>query len=82
MERYPKDPELEGIYVKRCKCGARPYYDRIDPYASWMGCWIECRCGKVGESGSSKQEAVDNWNNDKMDITRFMPLEKLKLKIY
>ena len=29
MDRYPKDEQLTGIYVKRCKCGARPYMDRV-----------------------------------------------------
>ena len=77
MNRYYKDPELEGIYVKRCKCGARPYYDRIDPLIPSYGCWIACNCGRIGKSGSSKQEAIDNWNAGEMDFTRFMPWDKL-----
>ena len=60
---YWKDPELKGIYVKRCKCGARPYWDRI-PISTTPPQWIKCNCGRTGESANSKQEAVDNWNND------------------
>ena len=71
MEKYHKDPELAGIYVKRCKCGARPYYDRIAEHNPSFGCWISCNCGEVGESGSSKQKAIENWNAGIMDISRF-----------
>jgi hypothetical protein len=63
-EKYYKDPELKGIYVKRCKCGARPYYDRISIYPTPH--WIKCNCGRSGESASDKQKAIDNWNNDKL----------------
>jgi hypothetical protein len=63
-ERYYKDPELKGIYVKRCKCGARPYIDRIAIVPTpW---WIQCNCGRTGESDTDKQVAIDNWNNDKL----------------
>ena len=65
MKAYPKDKELEGLYVKRCKCGARPYYDRIAIPNG--GKWISCNCGKIGESGDSKNEAIDNWNNNKIN---------------
>ena len=65
MERYWKDPELKGIYVKRCKCGARPYHDRIAVYPTPQ--WIACNCGKVGKSALTKQEAVENWNKNKME---------------
>lgn len=58
-----KDPELKGAYVMRCKCGNRPYLDRIaiqpPPF------WIACNCGKVAESALSKKDAIDNWNNGK-----------------
>lgn len=64
QEKYYKDPELEGIYVKRCKCGARPYYDRIAVYPTPQ--WIKCRCGRTGKSALSKDDAIDNWNTDKM----------------
>ena len=62
MERYWKDPDLTGIYVKRCKCGARPYLDRI--MISPIQWWIACNCGRTGNSDSNKQTAIDNWNND------------------
>lgn len=64
MERYVKDPELKGIYVKRCKCGARPCHDRCP--AAPTTHWIACQCGRTGESDVSKQVAIDNWNNDKL----------------
>ena len=61
-ERYPKDPKFEGIYVKRCKCGARPYHDRI--YGFSCSQWVSCGyCGRTGKSGTFK-EAVENWNTD------------------
>ena len=65
MEKYPKDKELKGIYVKRCKCGARPYLDRIVIYPTPF--WIACNCGRIGESDTDKQEAINNWNNDKLN---------------
>ena len=64
MQRYPKDPDLAGIYVKRCKCGARPSIDRI-PLGQDIW-WIGCNCGRIGESSIDKQEAIDNWNNNKL----------------
>lgn len=65
MEGYWKDPELKGIYVKRCKCGARPYYDRIAVFPKPQ--WIKCNyCKRTGESDFTKQGAIDNWNNDKL----------------
>lgn len=65
IDRYPKDPQLEGFYVKRCKCGARPYMDRIciggEPK------WLKCDfCHKETDSDSDKQVAIDNWNNEKI----------------
>jgi hypothetical protein len=65
MEGYWKDPELKGIYVKRCKCGARPQHDRIAICPTPQ--WITCICGKTGKSALSKEEAIDNWNNNKME---------------
>lgn len=62
IERYFKDPELKGIYVKRCKCGARPYYDRC--FISTIPQWIACNCGRTGKSVSNKETAIFNWNND------------------
>lgn len=67
MERYEKDPELEGIYVKRCKCGARPYYDRI--CVSPVIRWIKCNyCDRTGKSDNCFQTAIDNWNYDILAI--------------
>jgi len=60
--RYPKDPALKGIYVKRCKCGARPYYDRIAIVPQPQ--WIACNCGRIGKNSIDKQEAINNWNKD------------------
>ncbi len=62
---YPKDKELTGTYVKRCKCGARPYLDRISIGESPK--WIKCNCGRTGKSDFNKQIAIDNWNNDKIE---------------
>lgn len=64
-ETYYKDPNLTGIYVKRCKCGARPYYDRIS--INPMPQWIKCNCGRTGKSDLDKQTAIDNWNNNKLE---------------
>lgn len=66
MERYPKDPELKGLYVKRCKCGARPFYDRIAVYPTPK--WIKCQCGRTGKSDISKEIAINNWNNNILEI--------------
>lgn len=66
MDGIWRDPELRGVYVKRCKCGKRPQYDRVDPCMPSYGCWITCICGKEGLSGSSKTEAIDNWNDGKL----------------
>lgn len=66
MERYPKDPQLEGIYVKRCKCGARPFYDRIAIFPTPQ--WIKCQCGRTGKSDISKENAINNWNNNILEI--------------
>lgn len=58
-----KDPELKGIYVKRCKCGSRPYYDRICTSPEIH--FIACNCGHITVGSSDgKQEAVNNWNNN------------------
>lgn len=62
MSESFKDPELKGIYVKRCKCGSRPYYDRIATPNG--GHWIACNCGKIGESAETKKLAITNWNNN------------------
>ena len=64
-EGFDKDPNLEGIYVKRCKCGARPYLDRVA--SAGGGQWIACNCGAIGESGITKEEAIDNWNNGNIE---------------
>lgn len=68
MNNNYNDPllELKGKYVKRCKCGLRPYYDRIDPCIPSYGCCIKCTCGNTGKAGASKQEAIDNWNNNNL----------------
>jgi hypothetical protein len=76
MTGYWKDPELEGIYVKRCKCGARPYHDRC-PISMTPPQWIACNCGRMGVSADNKQEAIDNWNNDILSFTKWMTDEKL-----
>lgn len=69
MISYPKDKEFEGVYVKRCKCGARPYWDRIaSPFTS--GGWVACNCGRSGKTGLTKDEAIQNWNNDKLDYNQ------------
>ena len=66
MDGYPKDKQLEGIYVKRCKCGARPYMDRI--MAGGIPKWLKCdSCGRTSVSDCDKQVAIDNWNNDKIE---------------
>ena len=70
IERYDKDPELKGIYVKRCKCGARPYYDRIAIYPTPQ--WIACNCGRIGMSNTNKDVAIENWNNDKLEYSQYM----------
>lgn len=64
METYPKDPNLKGIYVKRCKCGARPFYDRI--MIGMIPKWIKCNCGRTGKSDIDFDTAVDNWNKDNL----------------
>jgi len=66
MKTYPKDPALTGIYVKRCKCGARPYLDRImiGSIPKWLKCDV---CSKTSKSDTDKQSAIDNWNNDVVD---------------
>jgi hypothetical protein len=67
MERYFKDPDLKGIYVKRCKCGARPSLDRdVSPPTTW---WIGCNCGRNSEPDVSKQKTIDNWNDNKLIYT-------------
>ena len=65
MSSYYKDLDLEGIYVKRCKCGARPYLDRIAIYPTPY--WIKCNCDRTGKSDLDKQKAIDNWNNDVLE---------------
>jgi hypothetical protein len=69
MERYWKDPELVGLYVKRCKCGARPNWDRI--CIASMPQWIGCRCGRTGKSAYTKQDAIDNWNKDDLEHIQY-----------
>lgn len=67
MERYSKDKEFEGIYVKRCKCGARPHWDRVSsPFCS--GGWVACNCRRVGLNAETKDEAIKNWNEDKLRV--------------
>jgi hypothetical protein len=65
MERYTKDPKLKGIYVKRCKCGARPHMDNISIGSSPT--WIACNCGRGGESDTNIDIAIENWNKDKLN---------------
>jgi hypothetical protein len=65
IEKYHKDPNLKGVYVKRCKCGARPYLDRIS--ISPTPWWIACNCGRTGKSDTDKKEAINNWNQDNLD---------------
>lgn len=65
-EHIFKDPVLKGIYVRRCKCGNRPYYDRIQEEIPEYGCWIACNCKMQGEVGVSKEEAIKNWNDGKI----------------
>lgn len=63
--RNEKDPALKGIYVRRCKCGGRPYLDRIAIVPTpW---WLKCNCGAWGKSGMSKEEAIQNWNENKLE---------------
>lgn len=57
-----KDPLLKGIYVKRCKCGKRPYTDRCP--ASQTTWWIVCDCGRESEPELELSKTIDNWNND------------------
>lgn len=65
MDGY-KDPELKGIYAKRCKCGARPMYDRIctSPKIHFLKCSNYPTCKRWAVGDSDKQVAIDNWNND------------------
>lgn len=64
MNSYPKDEQLTGIYVKRCKCGARPYLDRCPAFiTTW---WIACNCGRIGKSDIDQDIAIENWNNNKL----------------
>ena len=70
---YWKDPVLKGLYVKRCKCGARPSHDRIaigNPPQ-----WIGCACGRTGKSSTDLQKAIDNWNNDIFPYEHWMTEE-------
>lgn len=63
ISRNAKDPDLKGIYVRRCKCGGRPYLDRIAIVPTpW---WLKCNCGYSGESGDSPEEAAKFWNEKK-----------------
>lgn len=78
-----KDPALANIYVRRCKCGERPYYDRILEEIPSYGCWVQCTCGLVGESGSSKKEAIDNWNAGKIKHNEdWLAIANNKYKLY
>lgn len=64
MERFHKDEKFKGIYVRRCKCGARPHWDRLcDGYPLQ---WVACNCGRTAESEFKLQLAIDNWNNGKI----------------
>ena len=66
IERYRKDPKLNNIYVKRCKCGARPYSDRM-LFPSYTLYWIQCNyCNKSSVSDISLKKTISNWNNDKL----------------
>ena len=60
ISRNAKDPDLKGKYVRRCKCGGRPYLNRIAIVPTpW---WLACNCGWIGESGDSPDEAIKFWN--------------------
>ncbi len=59
------DNELKGVFVKRCKCGAIPYYDRICIFPTLH--WIACNCGRTGKSSTDKNECINNWNTDKIN---------------
>lgn len=66
MDRYPKDDQLTGIYVKRYKCGARPYMDRV--MSGGIPKWLKCDyCGRTSKSDCDKQTAIDNWNQNKIE---------------
>ena len=70
IEKSWKDPELSGIYVKRCKCGERPHYDRVATFPSSK--WIKCgECGRTGKSDFNKQVAIDNWNNNELEYDNY-----------
>ena len=79
MERYYKDPVLAGIYVKRCKCGARPYHDRT---AIGTGLhWIGYECGKTAKCDWDLQVAIDNWNNGIYEFRQWMSDESFNKHI-
>lgn len=65
IDKSYKDPLLSGFYVKRCKCGCRPYSDRTaTPGGAW---WLTCEnCDKESEAAATLQEAIENWNTDKL----------------
>ena len=65
MERYPKDEKLTGIYVKRCKCGARPYSDEVA--IGSRPTWIACNCGRQTKSFPTLEKAIEAWNSDDLD---------------
>lgn len=59
MKENAKDPRLAGKYVMRCKCGRRPYSDRLYARASN---WIACNCGRITSSFTTLAEAIQAWN--------------------
>jgi len=61
-----RDPLLRGVYVRRCKCGCRPYLDRVIG-RNW---WIACNCGRFGIVGCDILQAIKNWNNGLIDYER------------
>lgn len=56
-----KDPELKGKYVRRCKCGNRPYHDRC--MAAPITYWIACNCGRETMGVSTSLDTVIEWWN-------------------
>lgn len=63
-----KDRVLSGVYVRRCRCGRRPWHDRI------FGCtthtneryWLHCCCGLKTDEYKELVDAVEAWNQQKV----------------
>lgn len=56
-----KDTRLKGIYVRRCKCGKRPFADRCVGYSWWIYC---ADCGIQGAKSDDLEGAIENWNEN------------------